>query len=177
MPLVAGLELAQKVRLVRNTPFILYTGKGSEELAAEAFEAGIAYYLRKEPNPRHYVRLAKRIRWIVERHRVPLDERKPMLPDSPRIDVRGHDLDVVEENGKETLWGPEENPVYVAELMELELKAINYVRNELVETVTRLADDLTHFEIPREDIPNIIYAGYRKLFRWFKSLDKSFNHR
>ncbi|MCK4317648.1 response regulator, partial [Candidatus Bathyarchaeota archaeon] len=43
-----GIELAQRVRRSSNVPFILYTGQGSEEVAEQAFEAGIDDYLRKE---------------------------------------------------------------------------------------------------------------------------------
>ncbi len=64
-----GIELAQKVREKSDVPFILYTGQGSEEVAENAFSAGVDDYLRKESEPTHYQVLAKRIRHNVEKHR------------------------------------------------------------------------------------------------------------
>ena len=64
-----GIELAQRVRERSSVPFILYTGQGSEEVAEQAFEAGIDDYIRKEPEPAHYRVLAKRIRSAVDKHR------------------------------------------------------------------------------------------------------------
>ena len=64
-----GIELAQRVRRSSNVPFILYTGQGSEEVAEQAFEAGIDDYLRKESDPSHYQILAKRVRQNVDKYR------------------------------------------------------------------------------------------------------------
>jgi PAS domain S-box-containing protein len=64
-----GIELAQKVREKSDVPFILYTGQGSEEVAEQAFTAGVDDYLRKESEPTHYQVLAKRIKHTVEKHR------------------------------------------------------------------------------------------------------------
>jgi PAS domain S-box-containing protein len=65
---INGIELAQKVREQSTIPFILYTGQGSEEVAEQAFEAGVDDYIRKESEPSHYQVLAKRIRHNVEKH-------------------------------------------------------------------------------------------------------------
>ncbi|HUV54974.1 MAG TPA: ATP-binding protein [Candidatus Krumholzibacteriaceae bacterium] len=64
-----GIELAQRVRERSNVPFILYTGQGSEDVAEQAFEAGIDDYIRKESEPSHYQILAKRIRQNVDKYR------------------------------------------------------------------------------------------------------------
>jgi len=64
-----GIELAQRVRERSSIPFILYTGQGSEEVAEQAFEAGIDDYIRKEPEPSHYQILAKRVRQNVDKYR------------------------------------------------------------------------------------------------------------
>lgn len=69
MMLMNGIELAQKVREKSDVPFILYTGQGSEEVAEQAFTAGVDDYLRKESEPTHYQVLAKRIKHTVEKHR------------------------------------------------------------------------------------------------------------
>ncbi|MBN2334371.1 response regulator [Candidatus Bathyarchaeota archaeon] len=66
---MTGIELFQRVRESSDVPFILYTGKGSEEVAESAFKAGIDDYLKKESEPSHYQVLYKRIRQAVEKHR------------------------------------------------------------------------------------------------------------
>jgi len=69
MPLLNGIELAQKIREKSDVPIILYTGQGSEEVASKAFEVGVDDYLRKEIEPSHYQVLARRIRSVVEKAR------------------------------------------------------------------------------------------------------------
>ena len=66
---MTGLELLQRVRERSDVPFILYTGRGSEEVAESAFEAGADDYLKKEADLGHYNVLSKRIRQTVEKHR------------------------------------------------------------------------------------------------------------
>lgn len=66
---MTGLELLQRVREMSDVPFILYTGRGSEEVAESAFSAGVDDYLKKEANLSHYKVLLNRIRQTVEKHR------------------------------------------------------------------------------------------------------------
>lgn len=61
-----GIELARKIRGITDVPVILYTGRGSEEVASAAFAAGVNDYLRKEMDPGHFQVLARRIRHAVE---------------------------------------------------------------------------------------------------------------
>ena len=67
MPRIDGIEVARKIRETSNIPIILYTGRGSEDVAAAAFAVGIDDYVRKELHPLHYEVLANRIRGVVER--------------------------------------------------------------------------------------------------------------
>jgi PAS domain S-box-containing protein len=69
MPEMTGIELAQRIRVDNKTPIILYTGQGSEEVAEQAYAAGIDDYIRKEAHPAHYQVLARRIRHVIEKHR------------------------------------------------------------------------------------------------------------
>lgn len=67
MPELDGIELLQEVRQDNpNLPFILYTGKGSEEVASEAISAGVTDYLRKSGSSETYQLLANRIIDAVE---------------------------------------------------------------------------------------------------------------
>jgi signal transduction histidine kinase/FixJ family two-component response regulator len=73
MATLDGIELARRVRETSDIPFIIYTGRGSEEVAEAAFRVGIDDYLRKEMNPSHYQVLARRIRSAVEKNRSDLE--------------------------------------------------------------------------------------------------------
>ena len=70
MPGQDGIEFLGTVRETHpDLPFILYTGKGSEDLASEAISAGVTDYLRKGCGPDQYAILANRICNAVERRR------------------------------------------------------------------------------------------------------------
>jgi PAS domain S-box-containing protein len=69
LPGMSGIQLCAEIRKTSKVPFILYTARGSEEVAAEAFSAGVNSYLKKEPELSHYLLLANRIREIVEKWR------------------------------------------------------------------------------------------------------------
>jgi PAS domain S-box-containing protein len=71
MPGTDGIELLRRVRQdYPDLPFILFTGKGSEEVASEAISADVTHYLRKRPGTEQYELLAHRILKATERHRV-----------------------------------------------------------------------------------------------------------
>ena len=51
MPQMNGIEFLKEVRCSgNNVPFIIFTGRGSEEIADEAFKSGANYYLQKSVN-------------------------------------------------------------------------------------------------------------------------------
>lgn len=70
MPGQNGLEFLQTVRKTDpELPFILYTGKGSEEIASEAIATGVTDYLQKHSGSEQYELLANRITNAVEQYR------------------------------------------------------------------------------------------------------------
>ncbi len=70
MPRMDGLSLFESVRERRpELPFILFTGKGSEEIAADAVSAGVTDYLQKEVGTDQFTVLSNRIRNAVARKR------------------------------------------------------------------------------------------------------------
>jgi len=70
MPGLNGIEFLRAVRSeYPDLPFILFTGKGSEEVASEAITAGATDYLQKKGGPEQYQLLANRIQNAVEKHR------------------------------------------------------------------------------------------------------------
>lgn len=76
MPEMNGLELLEIVReQYPDLPFLLYTGKGSEEIAAEAINNGVTGYLQKG-GPDQHRRLANRIDNAVEKYRATQDSER-----------------------------------------------------------------------------------------------------
>ncbi|GAA0670824.1 bacterio-opsin activator domain-containing protein [Natronoarchaeum mannanilyticum] len=77
-----GVDFLKSVReRDPRLPFILYTGKGSEEVASEAISQGVTDYLQKKHSDQQYDLLANRIRNAVNRARAErhLAERERML--------------------------------------------------------------------------------------------------
>jgi PAS domain S-box-containing protein len=70
MPEMDGLAFLAEVREIDpDLPFILFTGKGSEEIASEAISAGVTDYLQKETGTEQYEVLANRVENAVAQHR------------------------------------------------------------------------------------------------------------
>lgn len=70
MPSMDGLEFLGAVREIDpDLPFILFTGKGSEEIASEAIRAGVTDYMQKAIGTKQYEVLANRIRNAVYQYR------------------------------------------------------------------------------------------------------------
>ena len=70
MPGMDGLDFLEVVREeYPDLPFILFTGRGSEEIASEAISAGVTEYLNKGTGTDQYTVLANRIANTVEKYR------------------------------------------------------------------------------------------------------------
>jgi PAS domain S-box-containing protein len=70
MPGMTGIEVLETLREeYPDLPFILYTGKGSEEVASDAISAGVTDYLQKQGGTDQYAILANRVVNAVERYR------------------------------------------------------------------------------------------------------------
>ena len=71
MPGQNGIEFLETVREdYPELPFILFTGKGSEEVASDAISVGVTGYLQKERGTDQYAVLANQIQNVTEKHRV-----------------------------------------------------------------------------------------------------------
>lgn len=67
MPGMNGIEFLEAVREeYTDLPFILFTGKGSEEIASEAISAGVTDYLQKQAGTEQYAILCNRIKNVAE---------------------------------------------------------------------------------------------------------------
>jgi PAS domain S-box-containing protein len=70
MPGSSGIELLEAIREeCDDCPFVLFTGRGSEEVASRAISAGVTDYLQKESGTEQFTVLANRISNAVEQHR------------------------------------------------------------------------------------------------------------
>jgi PAS domain S-box-containing protein len=86
MPGMDGLELLEAVRdEYPDLPFMLFTSKGSEEIASQAISAGVTDYLQKCGGTDCYQMLAKRVRTAVERYRS--EERYHNLIDTAPVPI------------------------------------------------------------------------------------------
>ena len=70
MPGESGIAFLETVRMdYPDLPFILFTGKGSEEVASDAISAGVTDYLQKAIGSEQYELLANRIATAVDQYR------------------------------------------------------------------------------------------------------------
>ncbi|MGA8778342.1 PAS domain S-box protein [Methanoregula sp.] len=101
MPDMDGIEFLKKVRTSGNTiPFILFTGRGREEIAIQALNEGADFYLQKGGEPKsQFTELAHQIRQAVQQRKAEISirdlERREadiinFLPDATfAIDTKG----------------------------------------------------------------------------------------
>lgn len=97
MPNQNGIELLETIRVEHpDFPFILYTGKGSEEVASDAISAGVTDYLQKETGADQYKLLANRIRNAVERARAQRDSQRQLNA----IETAKEGISILDEGGE-----------------------------------------------------------------------------
>lgn len=103
MPEMDGLEFLETVRESHpDLPFILFTGKGSEEIASEAIAAGVTDYLQKASGTELYELLANRIRNAVQQYRNAtlagkLDRIRTVIRDINQVLVRSQSREELDE--------------------------------------------------------------------------------
>ncbi len=108
MPEMDGLELLRYVReMEHGMPFILFTSRGSEEIASEAVSEGVTDYFRKRRGTEQWEVLANRIENSAARYRAEraVQRREAALHDLARtvIDSVATPVDELLELGRETL--------------------------------------------------------------------------
>ncbi|MEY7850320.1 bacterio-opsin activator domain-containing protein [Natrarchaeobius sp. A-rgal3] len=77
MPERSGIELLERIRSIDpELPFILFTGRGSEDVASEAIAAGVTQYLQKGTGGEQYTLLANQISNAVSQYRTEIELRE-----------------------------------------------------------------------------------------------------
>jgi PAS domain S-box-containing protein len=98
MPAQNGLEFLETIREeYPDLPFILYTARGSEEIASEAISTGVTDYLQKEAGSGHYALLARRIQNAVSQYQAKkeLERNEDLLASTERLaNTGGWELDI-----------------------------------------------------------------------------------
>ncbi|NEU55867.1 PAS domain-containing protein [Halorussus sp. MSC15.2] len=96
MPGKNGLEFLEAVRADHpDLPFILFTGKGSEEVASDAISAGVTDYLQKERGTDQYTVLANRVQNAVERTRAEWERQRQL----DAIETAREGIGILDEDG------------------------------------------------------------------------------
>ena len=99
MPDMDGIEFLKEVRRKDKTPFILFTGKGREEVAIEAINSGADFYIKKGGEPlSQYSELSNAIKQVIarrqaEQRHIESQERYRSLYNHVLGMVYTHDLD------------------------------------------------------------------------------------
>lgn len=141
MPEMDGIALLKRIRSRDSKlPVILFTGKGTEEVASRAISAGVTDYLQKEGETDQFTVLANRIRNAVE-HR--MDQRKLeqyqtvvetagdamyALDADGYIEIVNHALEQMSGYDREELIGKHVSDFLPAEQVEQGRKAVQSLR-------------------------------------------------
>ena len=96
------------------------------------------------------------------------------LPSYPKVEVLDDEIIIIGEDGDREIWDTEKDEIKaiaIASTLELELKAIMYVKYHLASYLSKLSGDLKEFNIVDANIDDILYEGYKSLSNWFIQLD------
>jgi len=97
---MSGMDGLAFLRAVRETdphlPFLIYTGRGSEEVAQEAISQGVTDYMQKARGMAQYAVLANRVVQAVEKYRAERDTRRRLLA----LETAWQGICIVDRNGE-----------------------------------------------------------------------------
>ncbi|WP_158237365.1 PAS domain-containing response regulator [Halegenticoccus soli] len=100
-----GLDLLDGVRSAGvEVPFVLFTGKGSEEIASDALRAGVTDYLRKEAGTEQYRVLANRVERAVAARRAERAARRNEALLRGAVDALDDVFYLFDRDGSFVLW-------------------------------------------------------------------------
>jgi len=125
MPGMDGIEFLKNIRATSTIPFILFTGKGREEVVIEAINSGADFYLQKGGDPKsQFVELKHKILQAVNRRRTEEELRKSETRYRQLVDLLPQTVFEIDQ----TLTITSINPVA--------LKSFGYTQEDLKKGVT-----------------------------------------
>jgi hypothetical protein len=126
-----------------------------------------------------YKRLALQLRQAIDRYQFsePIhgEEHLLQLPSYPKVEVLDDEIIIIGEDGDREIWDTEEDEIKaiaIASNLELELRAIMYVKFHLAAYLSKLSSDLKEFNVLETNIDDILYEGYKSLSNWFIELER-----
>ena len=161
MPGTTGLELFEEIREEHPlVPFVLYTGKGSEEIASQAVNAGVTGYFQKG-GPDQQRRLANRVEQAAEDYHTKIEADRY----STVLRALEYPIYVVDERGKfsyvndamlEMTGYDREEIIGSGTHMIKHNDAVMEAQNQLGSILSRDGPDTVHFHVdiyPKEGEP------------------------
>ncbi|MCT9097161.1 PAS domain S-box protein [Haloarchaeobius sp. HME9146] len=137
MPRMDGLTFLSAVQERHlDLPFILFTGKGSEEIASRAISAGVTEYLQKGGGTDRYLVLANRIENAVDKHRAERERRRNRERYQALIEYSSDSVAILDEEGVFEYVSPSAEQIlgYRPEVL-LDRNSFEFVHPEDRETV------------------------------------------
>ncbi|MFC6720431.1 PAS domain S-box protein [Halobacteriaceae bacterium SHR40] len=173
MPGCNGLEFLEQVRTeCDGLPFILFTGKGSEEIASEAISAGVTDYLQKGTGTDQYTVLANRIENAVDQSR----SREALEASQRRLSlfVEQSPLGVIEWDDNFDIVGVNDAAEEILGYAESELLGCSWERlvpdsaaGTVAETVDQLLETAGGYHSVNE---NVRKDGDRRICEWYNRI-------
>ncbi|SMO55381.1 hybrid sensor histidine kinase/response regulator [Halorubrum cibi] len=135
MPGLDGIDFLRAVRDDHpDLPFVLFTGKGSEEVASEAISAGVTDYLQKRGGTEQYALLANRIRNAAD-----ADRARKLLAERTRR------LETLIENLPGMIYRCRNDPKWPMETVEGEVESLTgYAADELERNEVVWGEEVIH---------------------------------
>ena len=106
MPVMDGIKFLKEVRNSGNTiPFILFTGRGREEIVIQALNAGADFYLQKGGEPlSQFTELAHQVRLAVQQRRIEASVRNHERREADILNFLPDATFAIDTTGKVLAW-------------------------------------------------------------------------
>ena len=150
MPEVDGIELLESIRLCNDPiPFILFTGKGREDVAIKALNSGADFYLQKGGDPKtQFAELANMIVQSVQRHRAELDLIENEEKFKNIFNSTSDSIHILDFDGK------------VLEINDIGCDWLGYTRQEMVQKNVKDIDSVQYARQAQDRMKEVMEKGF-----------------